>query len=677
MRVFRKTRRKKLDELFDAFYNEADYTANNLEFLVDLVAYFRPEKIGKESKPVSIRPLIDYLQEHKVRRYALAVYLGNVFQNLKFTSILTDSGIIRDAYFLREVRERLASKILPEQPEPDTLQFLLNQVFYKQKDFEWVQDISLSEINELVALLDLRTIYDSTEEAPNSAITEIISGISLLIQRISGRALEQDVLTMVPEYENVQSPFESFEKKLDQVVSKIARESDFAVSATDPDYQELIRLLQGCHQIINNAFENSARFGISIRVNQSLLRIRQQLYRIEALLPLLAADSEEDKRDNSIYLAIKLIKYNCRKNNIRRLMLDSTQTIAYEVTQHTAKTGEHYITHSKKEYYHMLLTACGAGLVVGFLCISKVLLGKFHVSDFGHALLYSLNYALGFILIYLLGFTLATKQPAMTAAAIVKSIEAGGAGKVNEADRHRSFAILFSHLFRSQFIAFVGNVFIAFPVALLLIWSLQGLAGFQIVDEHKSEILLKDINPIESLAILHASIAGVFLFLSGIISGSISNKIKHKKIYNRIKEHPVLKISLGKERAQNFASWIERKWAGVASNFWFGVFMGSTASIGIFLGLNLDIRHITFVSGNLAIGLFGEDFQTGWYPILMGIIGIGVIGFFNFIVSFSLSLWLALRSRDIPISEVKYLFHSVWLYFKYKPFSFFLPAKDN
>lgn len=674
MQLFRKTKKKELEELFEDFYHSADYTSDNLEFLVDLVAYFRPQEIGK-GKTVSIRPLIEYLEQNSVKRYAMTVYLRNLFQNRKFTSILTDSGIIRDAYFIREVRERLASKILPEQPEPDTLQFLLNQVFYKQKDIEWIQEISLEEINELVTLLELPTIYDGTES--NFAITEVVNGISLLIQRISGRALEQDVLIMVPEYENVQSPFEQFEKKLDVIVSKIIGEKDFSVSLMDPDYRDLVSLLQGCHDIINNAFNNSARFGISIRVNQSLLRIRQQLYRIEALLPLLAADTEQDKREDSIYLAIKLIKYNCKKNNIRRLMLDSTQTIAYEVTQHTAKTGEHYITHSKKEYYNMLLTAMGAGLVVGFLCIFKVLLGKYHVSDFGHALLYSLNYAFGFILIYLLGFTLATKQPAMTAAAIVKSIEAGMSGLVNEADRHRSFAILFAQLFRSQFIAFVGNVFVAFPVSLILIWLLQGMAGFNIVDSHKSQTLLTDINPIESMAIFHASIAGVFLFLSGIISGSISNKIKHKRIYNRIKEHPVLKISIGKENAARFAGWIERKWAGVASNFWFGVFMGSTASVGIFLGLNLDIRHITFVSGNLAIGLFGENFHTGWYPILMGIIGIGVIGFFNFIVSFSLSLWLALRSRDIPLSEVKYLFHSVWLYFRYKPLSFFFPVKDS
>ena len=37
------------------------------------------------------------------------------------------------------------------------------------------------------------------------------------------------------------------------------------------------------------------------------------------------------------------------------------------------------------------------------------LLSKLDVSPFGSAFLYSMNYALGFIIIYLLGYTLATK----------------------------------------------------------------------------------------------------------------------------------------------------------------------------------------------------------------------------------------------------------------------------
>ena len=101
--------------------------------------------------------------------------------------------------------------------------------------------------------------------------------------------------------------------------------------------------------------------------------------------------------------------------------------------------------------------------------------------------------------------------------------------------------------------------------------------------------------------------------------------------------------------------------------------MGSTASLGIFLGLNLDIRHITFVSGNLALGLYGANFNVSNGMLFWGIFGIGVIGLINFLVSFSLSMGLAFRSRNIPLSEVRPIISSIWKYFKHKPGSFFFP----
>jgi len=73
----------------------------------------------------------------------------------------------------------------------------------------------------------------------------------------------------------------------------------------------------------------------------------------------------------------------------------------------------------------MFRAALGGGLIVGVLCIIKVMLGKIETSGFGHAFLYSMNYSIGFIAIYLCGFTLATKQPAMTASALVRALEQG------------------------------------------------------------------------------------------------------------------------------------------------------------------------------------------------------------------------------------------------------------
>jgi site-specific recombinase len=668
-KLFPKNKTKSIDQLFYNF--EKDNEENAIDFLIELVENLRPSKI-ELSASYSIRDFIDYLYSHPEECQQFKSYIKTLFTNRRFTFILTDTGIIKDSHFFREIKDRIISKFLPEQPEKDSLQFILNQVLYKQNDYQWIERIPVEELFKLASIIELNSIYSSIEE--NSPITEILNAMSLIIQRISGRMLELDVLQMIPEYENIESPFEAFEKQLDIVDSAIRKSEEHYLSNSDERIQQLNLVYASCQEVIYQAFRNSSEFGISLKVNQSLLRIQQQLNRLGLLIPFLTIESSQDKAHNSIHLGRTLIRYNCKKNNIRKLIGESTQSIAFEITQHTAKTGEHYITQSKKEYFHMLLTAMGGGLIVGFLCVFKLLLSGAHVSDFGHAVLYSLNYSFGFILIYLMGFTLATKQPAMTAATIVQSIQEGMLNVTNKKDRHLSFAKLFAQLFRSQFIAFVGNVIIAFPVALTVVWLSDYLIDYNFA-EKKADKLLSDLSPWHSPALFHAAIAGVFLFLSGVISGSISNRNKHKRVYYRISEHPVLKLSFGREKTKRLANWFEEKWPGVASNFWFGVFMGSTAIIGAFFGLNLDIRHITFASGNLALGLFGVGFEISPGLLFWGIFGIAAIGFINFIVSFLLSLGLAFRSRNIPISEVKYLFLSVWKYFKKRPLSFFIPMK--
>lgn len=651
---------------------EKNYQKEDLiDLLVELTNYFR-SKYSKRTESISIYPLIAQLKSDPQNLERISNYVQKLVHQKRFTTILADAGILRDTNFLGEVKHRIVSRILPEQPEKDTLEYVLNQIFYKETDILWLSKIPENEIFELAELIGFDSIYSSLEE--NSPLTEILNAITLIIQRVSGRALESDILRMVPEYENKRSPFEAFEQEFDLLEAKVRSSNNNSVSSIDPNYIQLIALLDQCYAFIEKAYENSKVIGISIKVNQGLLRIRQQIDRISVLIPLLAVDIPEDRKNNSLQLSFRLIKYNCFKNNIRRLVEDSTSTLAFEITKHTAKTGEHYITNDRKEYFNMLKAALGGGFIVGLLCIIKLLLSKTESSDFGYAFLYSMNYSLGFIAIYLFGFTLATKQPAMTASAIVESIDRGKKGEVDEQMQHAAFADLFSKLFRSQFIAFIGNVVAALPIALIGTYLIDVSFNYNIAVS-KWPKMIDDISPITSKAIFHAGIAGIFLFLSGVISGSISNRHKFDRIEHRIKEHPFLKRTIGKSRSIKLASWVSKKWPAVASNFWFGIFMGSTASIGIFLGLDLDIRHITFASGNLGLSLYGSGFQLSADMIFWSIIGIGVIGFMNFIVSFMLSLALAMRSRKIPFSELKFLFASVWWYFTINPQKFFFPGK--
>ena len=676
MSFFKVKNKPSLLELLTDFFDRSQLwleEKDNLEPLIELVQLIRPLKI-RNLQIVDLEPLITLLKDNPSYRDAFSFYLKDILKDRKFNKIFSDAAILQDVDFVFEVRKRIIAKFLPYQPEKETLEYVLNQVFYLANDGVWIDKIPLHQLHELYDLFGFTSMYESV--TLNSALSEVLTAMHLITQRISGRAMETDVIKMVPEFDGLKSPFSAFEKELFLIEDQIKNLEKHYVDSDDLSFAQLIVLLKQCEEFVEKAFRNSSKYGISLRVNQNLLKIKQQLERLKFLISLLKVEKEEDKKNNGILMGLQLIKFNCYKNNVRQFIAESIQLISYEITQHTAKTGEKYITENRNEYFKMFWNASGGGIIVGFLCIIKILLSKVDTSIFGHAFLYSMNYALGFIAIYLMGYTLATKQPAMTASALIKALEEGMSKQGNNTQKYNAFAILFARVFRSQFIAFIGNVILAFPVSLLGIWLIDYSLGYNIASS-KWQTLLSDLSPVHSLAIFHAAIAGLFLFLSGIISGSVANRDKHNQVYFRIAEHPLLKKSFGKKRTLKFSALYEKKWAGIVSNFWFGVFMGSTSALGLFFGLNLDIRHITFASGNLALALYGANYQVSDTMLFWGIFGIGVIGLVNFMVSFSLSLGLAFRSRAIPLSELRFISSSIWSHFKSRPFSFFFPMEQK
>lgn len=675
MRIFKTKSKESITLFLNTYFDDKNQwleAEDKVQLLADLVGLIRPAHI-KNLKKVELVELLFVLKNHAEIRKNLQAFLRQLFSERKFKQILTDAGILHDVNFLSEIKNRLFSKVLPVQPAKERVAYILNQVFYKKTDAQWVEKIPQEQLYELYDLLHSGEKKASNKQSHVSS--QLIIAMTILIQRCNGRAMDTEVMKMVPEFDNLESPFSGFEKELLEIDNEIKHSPGLFINHDDLSYKQLTILLQQCEQFIEKAFQNSRKYGISLRVNQNMLRIKQQLERLKTLIPFLAAEKHEDIRKNEVGLALLLIRYNCYQNNLQSLISDSTQLLAFEITQHTAKTGEHYITQTKGEYNQMFRSALGGGLIVGLLVIFKLLLSKLEISDFGQAFLFSMNYSFGFVAIYLFGFTLATKQPAMTASAIINALKEGIDAKIKNEIKYKAFAILFARLFRSQFIAFVGNVIMAFPVAYLGIWLID-LSLDQNIAEAKGTEMLNNISPIHSLALFHAGIAGIYLFLSGIISGSTANKDKHNQIYYRIQEHPMLKRTIGKDRAYRLSRWYEKKWAGIVSNFWFGVFMGSTASVGIFLGLNIDIRHITFASGNMALGLYGENFEVGFWVVFWAIIGVGLIGLINFLVSFSLSLGLAFRSKRLPGRELRPVMASIWKHAKDRPMEFFFPYKS-
>ena len=143
-----------IENLFDLYFDNDGYLSNEvLLFLVDLVNFFRPNDPKAESI-VSIESLLQFLQNNPQKNKLLKDHLADLLQQRKFSRMLSDAGILRDSDFIYEVRQRLFAKILPFQPEKDTLEFVLNQVFFKSSDPIWISRIPFEELQNLYDLIE-------------------------------------------------------------------------------------------------------------------------------------------------------------------------------------------------------------------------------------------------------------------------------------------------------------------------------------------------------------------------------------------------------------------------------------------------------------------------------------------------------------------------------------------
>ncbi|MBB1575299.1 MAG: recombinase [Flavobacteriaceae bacterium] len=619
-------------------------------------------------KRTNFEVFLAYLKNNEEIKNNFRDYLFILFSNKSFSKALTDANILSENAFFPELKKRISYKFLPPVEDENTVSYIISKVLFNPKsDSNYIKNINPEDGSEFFKLMEIEKISTLPKVKK-----ELLISANILALRSVGNALEAGIAKMVPEYKNFDNPFVALQSELDSLIYRFKKDKDLQIDSKDVDYKQIKIYLQQCLDFVDKAFKNASKFGISSKINQSLLKIRQQLKRIQDIIPILVVDNEEDISTNSKNLVSNTLKYNSHRNNVRELIDDSTRLISHLITSHTAETGTHYIATSSKEYLKMFWKASGGGIIVGFLCIFKMMMSYSHGSEFSHAVLYSLNYAFGFIIIYLLGFTLATKQPAMTAATMAKVLSDESSSEKN----YKEFANLVAKLSRTQFIAFVGNVLWSFPVALAIIYGMDWFLdkNFAVA---KADKLLKDLNPIESKAILHACIAGFFLFISGIISGNISNSSIFNQVPERISQSPFLNQVIGAKNSKKLSNFYTKHWAGIISNFWFGIFLGVIAPLGVFLGLDLDIRHITFSAGNFALALYGKGFDIDTYTFVISLVTIFLIGAFNFIVSFGLSMLLAFRSRKVNFGELTIIHKTILKYFIKNPLRFFIPLKSE
>jgi site-specific recombinase len=652
--------------LIKNYLDGISYTSDlesNVSYLSGLVDLIRPKrKRNIQYAEQRILELSTLLESDPALSASFSQLIALLIQEADFTDFFIESGIPAKSGFFAELSARAKHKILPPLTPPESLGYAFNRIFPKKSDHIWVTGVSDAVWEGLFSKIKI-----GFEPINDRLIHQIINALTIVSYRIAFYGMDEHISRRIGKDTELQTCFLEQNKEL-----ILFTESHKKGTYDTQSLRHAIVMLNQCADSLTEIRKKSVQSGTSLHQN-FLLRMLQQLIRRALVLADFMNDSTEVDSAKFVLFFKQSVVHENTQTDIFKFISTTLSVLSYQIAEHKGRTGEHYITTSRSEYFKFFLSSCGGGAIVSVLVILKILLHKAHLAPFWEALSYSLNYAIGFVLIQITGSTLATKQPAMTASAIASSMDTRKEGTVSLFQ----LAVLTAKVCRSQTVSFAGNLLLVFPFVLLWAFLYNHTTGHSLVDDAQAKHLLADIHPYRSLSFFYAALTGFFLFLSSIISGYVDNQM----LYSRIKERLLRKFSGSsvsrQPKVNRLMDYVESHSGSLAGNIALGFLLGTSGLIGHVFGLPFDIRHITFSTGNMAVGLFELHFNTGMRQIAVCLAGIAGIGLINFLFSFSFAFYVAVKSRNIDMKQYALFSSILFRYWSKRPLHFVYPPSKE
>lgn len=580
--------------------------------------------------------------------------LAPVLLETQAVHLFGEVGLPTDRGFFAELSDRLLRRVLPQPRDDQDLSNLLLKLVPTHRHRErwkrtetaiwtqWVQFLANAHAKPM--WLPLK---QSLEES-----------LCLLAARIAALGLSEKLRARSSSMTVRQSPFFNLPRRSDALLLAIRSGLDL-----DQARAAWTIVVADCRKELIAITEHLERTGVSVDVVFSMDVIERGIARMESIVAVIVPTDGE-----TFYKALRsfmdvLIQGKLEDTNLRDVAANNLQLLGRKIVERAGETGEHYITADRKEYRRMWLSAAGGGLLTVGTAAAKLHITTLHLPLFIEGLFASINYALSFILLQVLGLTLATKQPSMTAATL--------AGIVRESrgpTRHEELARYVARIVRSQLAAAMSNVLFVTAGSFLFGWAWLTLLHHTYLTNEKAHVVLKSLSPVTTGTFYYAALTGVILWLSSLAGGWLDNWIVYRRIPEALSEHRF--SALIAKLSNSISSW--------GGSIALGFMLGMTPVIGTFFGLPLDVRHVTLSTGTLAfaVSTLGTDaFQSSWF--ILALAGIGVIFVLNLSVSFGLALGLALSARGVDSRERTLLRAAFFRHLRSRPSEFLFPPKKR
>ncbi len=688
----RKKKPDRLAELLSSLNPDAPLAERNL-WIIEVASWIRGNQNAVDGAISRLVMLLDAFEADPVLRSKLQAWWTELLQTVDLTALLADFGFAPRTAFFNELAERLRWKLLPSTPETIDATELFSMALHTAFDAQWLKALDATTIDRLAALLSpgfaaienpvvvpMQIAQSDVHEGVVGDMAHygnrltpwqqlVLNGITYCAGQILASGFTPELrLRMSGTAQNTQ-PFYALISHVEDLRKAMLHHSPKAADVHEAE-DSVRASLDDCRAAVASIYEHFEANGVSVGMVFRTRQLRMRILRVRELLDCLLSP-------NTNIITTKLLAHlvvvGLERQSVRALISSNSSLLASKMAERSAETGENYITRDKREYAHMVHKAAGGGLVMAFTTLIKFALYAVAASAFWTGFLAGINYAASFIIIQLLHFTVATKQPAMTAPAMAAKLNESG----NTEAGIQSFVDEVTYLVRSQVAAVLGNVLVVFPAVLALTWVYTYFAGTPFITADKAESTLQSLS-IWGPSVLYAAFTGVLLFSSSIIAGWTENWFVLRRMDSAIQYNPRITGILGKARAARWARFIRKNISGFASNISLGFMLGLVPVIAQFFGLPLDIRHVTLASGQAAAAASSMGLEVLHnHGFWLAIAALPLMGAFNILVSFYLAFRLALRAQNVSNVERSHIYKALLKRFLSRPLSFLVPVRLN
>ena len=631
-----------------------DLASRNL-WLHDALEWIRGQQTSAEDAAARLALLVDALLARPALTHAFRNWWQASTAEMDATPLLSDLGFAPRTSFFSELGRRLHLKSLPATPDTANWEMLFHFLRPTPFDARWLQKLDAQTLDGLQRLMG-GPAHSQTLDL------QLQDALICCIGQIHAFGCASEIRTRMLRPQSDALPFHALQGLLDQ----------FNHSLHDPVAREQTALalrqgLDACRHAAAGIYTHLENNGISVGIVFRLRQLRERVIRSKLLIDTLLAPSPVPAM---CHLLAHLALAAHETRSIRSLWRSNMHLLAAKITERSAESGEHYITRNLAEFRSMLQKALGGGGIIGLTTWAKFSLYGLALSPFWSGMAAGLNYAFWFVAIMLLHWTVATKQPAVTAPAMAAKLK-----HLDDASHVEGFVDEVVHLYRSQVAAIAGNLMAVVPTVLLICWALVAIGRAPMLTPEQAHHVLADMHLLGPTA-LYAAFTGTLLFASSLVAGWAENAFVLHQLESALRYHRGLWRVFGQGAALRLSQFMRHNISGLSANISLGLLLGLAPALAQFFGLDLQVRHVTLSAGQVAAAVFTLGWSSLHTPdFWWAVAGVLVVGPLNLGVSFYMAFRLALAAQEVQAHQRGRITHALRQRIRRAPLGFLWPPR--